>query len=65
MQIYGKVRKPRPMLNRLQDKMDKTQTMGTSMRLMALFHQQINIKRKVVMNSKPTGVKKKKKTKLN
>ena len=52
------------MLNRLQGKMDKAQTMGTSMGLMALFHQQINIRIKVVMNSKPTGVKKKK-TKLN
>ena len=51
------------MLNRLQGKMDKAQTMGTLMGLMALFHQQINIRRKVVMNSKPTGVKKK--TKLN
>ena len=52
------------MLNRLQGKMDKAQPMGTSMGLMTLFHQQINIRRKAVMSSKPTDVKKKK-TKLN
>lgn len=57
------------MLNRPQGKMDKAQPMGTSMGLMTLFHQQINIRRKAVMSSKPTDVKTHththKKTKLN
>lgn len=45
--------------------MDKAQPMGTSMGLMTLFQQQINIRGKAVMSSKPTDVKKKKKKEKN